>query len=140
MGRLPADLYDRPRLGSTCDDPRVTPPARIRHDCAVEGADAAALPDDLADGGFELLESPEGLWAMTDMAPGEVADGDRAIIDGWFQGRPDDAMEGGPFSWSATAGHRWGPVVTVWVRVRRIAVEGDFNMAVPPDAPTDATA
>jgi AraC-like DNA-binding protein/DNA gyrase inhibitor GyrI len=141
VGRLPADLHDRPRLGFTYDDPRVTPPARIRHDCAVEVADDAVLPEELAEDGFELLESPAGLWAMTDVAPGEVADGYRAIFDGWFQGRPDYAMEGDPFleRYGRTPGRDL--VVTVCVRVRRLVEEGDFNMAVlPPDAPTEPAA
>ena len=138
MGRLPADLRGGPRLGFTYDDPRLTPPARIRHDCAVAVADHAALPHDLADVGFELLESPAGLWAMTEVPPDRTADGYRAIFDGWFQGRPDYALEGDPFleRYGRTpAGH---VVVTVCVRVRPVGAEGDFNMAVlPPDAPAD---
>ena len=137
MDRLPADLRDRPRLGFTYDDPRVTPPARIRHDCAVEVADDAALPEDLADDGFELLESPAGLWAMTDVPPNKVADGYRTIFDGWFQGRPDYAMEGDPFLERYGKTPAGDVIVTVCVRVRPIVTEGDFNMAVlPPDAPT----
>ena len=136
MERLPADLRGLPRLGFTYDDPRVTPPARIRHDCAVEVADDAILSEDLADDGFELLESPAGLWAMADVAPAKVAVGYRAIFDGWFQGRPDYAMEGDPFLERHGLTPGGEPVVTVCVRVRRIVEEGDFNMAVlPPDAP-----
>ena len=141
MERLSADLRDRPRVGFTYDDPRVTPPARIRHDCAVKVADDAILPDDLANEGFELLESPAGLWATKDVSPAKVAEGYRAIFDGWFQGRPDDAMEGDPFleRYGRTPGGDL--VVTVCVRVRRLVEEGDFNMAVlPPDAPTEPAA
>ena len=137
MERLPADLRDRPRLGFTYDDPRITPPARIRHDCAVEVDDDAALPDDLADEGFELLESPEGLWAMKDVPPAKVAEGYRAIFDGWFQGRADYAMEGDPFLERYGKTPEGDVVVTICVRVRPIVEEGDFNMAVlPTDAPT----
>jgi AraC-like DNA-binding protein/DNA gyrase inhibitor GyrI len=136
--RLPAGLRDHPRLGFTYDDPRVTPPARIRHDCAVEVADDAVLPEDLADDGFELLESPAGLWAMKDVMPAKVAEGYRAIFDGWFQGRPDYAMEGDPFLERHGRTPEGEAIVTICVRVRPIVEEGDFNMAVlPPDAPTD---
>ena len=61
MGRLPADLHACLRLGFTYDDPRVTPPERIRHDCAVEVAEDAAVSEDRATDGFEMLESPAGL-------------------------------------------------------------------------------
>ena len=132
MDRLPAELHDCPRPGFTCDDPRVTPPARIRHDCAVEVADAAALADDLANDGFELLESPAGLWAMADVPPAKVADGYRAIFDGWFQGRPDYAMEGDPFLERHGRRPEGEPVVTVCIRVRPIVEEDDFNMGLLP--------
>ena len=137
MGRLPTRFRDRPRLAFTYDDPRVTPPQRIRHDCAVAVADDAALPDDLADDGFELLDSPAGLWAMKDVSPDKIAEGYRAIFDGWFQGRPDYAMEGDPFLERYGRGGGGELIVTVCVRVRPIVQEGDFNMAVmPPDAPS----
>ncbi len=102
-------------------------------------ADDAALPADMADDGFELLESPAGLWALTDVSPDKVAEGYRAIFDGWFQGRPDYAMEGDPFLERHGRSPEGDPVVTVCVRVRRLVEEGDFNMAVlPPDAPAGA--
>ena len=137
MKRLPADLRDRPRVGFTYDDPRVTPPARIRHDCAVEVVGDAAVSEDQANDGFDLLESPAGLWAMTNVEPAKVAEGYRAIFDGWFQGRADFAMEGDPFLERHGRSPKGEPVVTVCVRVRPIVEEGDFNMAVLPlDAPT----
>ena len=138
MGRLPARLQDRPRLAFTYDDPRVTPPARIRHDCALIADDDVILTERLADEGFELLESPAGLWAMTDVAPANVAEGYRAIFDGWYQGRPEYAMEGEPFLERYGRTPKGRSAVTVCVRVRPIVKESDFNMAVlSPDTPID---
>ena len=74
---------------------------------------------------------------MTYVPPHKVAEGYRAIFDGWFQGRADYAMEGDPFLERHGRPPEGEPVVTVCVRVRPIVEEGDFNMAVlPPDAPT----
>ncbi len=132
LGRLPPDLRGLPRVGFAYDDPRVTPPERIRHDCAVVVEDGMMLPEALADDGFELLESPAGLWAMVDVAPRYTRDGYRAIFDGWFQGRADYAMEGDPFLERHSVTPEGGAMVTVCVRVRLVVQEGDFNMAVMP--------
>ena len=96
LSRLPPELAARPRVGFAYDDPRVTPPERIRHDCAVVVEADATRSDALAVDGFEVLESPSGLWAMADRAPGDVRSGYRAILDGWFHGRPGFALEGDP--------------------------------------------
>ena len=133
-GRLPPCLAGRPRVGFAYDDPRVTPPARIRHDCAVAVEDGTTLTDALAEDGFEVLESPAGLWAMMDVSPDRTGDGYRAIFDGWFQGRPDFAMEGDPLLERHDTSPDGERIVTVCVRVRPIVQEGDWNMAVvPPD-------
>ena len=88
--------------------------------------------DALAEDGFELLESPAGLWAMVDVAPRNTADGYRAIFDGWFQERADYAMEGDPYLERHGTTSEGAAVVTVCVRVRPVVEEGDFNMAVVP--------
>lgn len=135
LDRLPPSLADRPRVGFAYDDPRVTPPERIRHDPAVEVEDGATLPRALVRDGFELLESPPGLWATIEVAARDTAEGYRAIFDGWFQGRGDYAMEGDPYLERQRRTQDGDLRVTVCVRVRPVADEGAWNMAVvEPDA------
>lgn len=130
LSRLPPELRAHPRVGFAYDDPRVTLPERIRHDPAVEVEDAFALTDALADDGFEVLQSPAGLWAMADVPATDTADGYRAINDGWYQARPGYAMEGDPFLERRGATPDSEATVTVCIRVRPLGQEGDWNMAV----------
>ena len=128
--RLPPGLLDRPRIGFAYDDPRVTPPGRIRHDCAVVVGDGLDLPEEMAEDGFEILVSPAGLWDVVDVGRREIASGYRAVLDGWFQRRPDYALEGDPHLeryWTAPGGE---DVVSVSLRVRSIEKDGTWNMAV----------
>ena len=132
LARLPPELKERPRVGFAYDDPRVTPPERIRHDPAVEVEHGTALPRTLVHDGFELLESPAGLWAIIDKAPANTAEGYRAILDGWFQGRPDFALEGDPHLERRSVTPDGETVVTVCMRVRPVDRDGSWNMAVVP--------
>lgn len=134
--RLPDALRDRPRLGFAYDDPRVTPPGRIRHDCAVVVGQDVVLGPGLVAEGFEILHSPAGLWAVAEVTPATVSAGYRAIADGWFQARATHAFEGDPHleRYRTTPGGE--VVVAVAMRVRPVARPGGWNMAVvPPDAP-----
>lgn len=132
--RLPSHLRTRPRIGFAYDDPRVTPPERIRHDCAVAVEAGTALPDGLVEDGFEILVSPAGLWAVADRAPPDVGSGYRAILDGWLQRRPDYALEGDPHLERYRVTPEREVVVSVCMRVRPIAEDGRWNMdLVPPD-------
>jgi AraC-like DNA-binding protein/DNA gyrase inhibitor GyrI len=130
LDRLPPALRDRPRIGFSYDDPRITPPGRIRHDCSVVVEADAALPDTLLEDGFEMLRSPAGLWAVVDRAPQDVRSGYRAILDGWFQQRPGFALEGDPHLEQYIAHSGQDTIVRVCMRVRPLADQGAWNMAV----------
>ena len=139
LGRLPPSFRERPRVGFAYDDPRVTPPERIRHDCSVMVEDDATLPDILIEDGFEVLRSPAGLWAVVDRAPQDVSSGYRAILDGWFQRRSGFALEGDPHLEHYRMTSRRELVVRVCMRVRPVSDHGAWNMAVvPPDGATVA--
>ena len=62
-------------MGFTYDDPRVTPPECIRHDCSVMVEADTMRFDLLIEDGFEVLRSPAGLWAVLDRAPQDVDSG-----------------------------------------------------------------
>ncbi|WP_165359641.1 AraC family transcriptional regulator [Lichenibacterium minor] len=128
--RLPPDLRDRPRIGFAYDDPRVTPPGRIRHDCAVVVGDGLDLPEEMAEDGFEVLVSPAGLWAVVDVGRREIANGYRAVLDGWFQRRPDYALEGDPHLERYGKASGGEDVVSVSLRVRPVEEDGSWNMPV----------
>lgn len=116
----------------------MTLPERIRHDPGVEVDDGSALPEALAAGGLELLESPAGLWAMVDMPARDTAGGYRDIMDGWFQGPPGFVMESDPFLERRAVAPEDTVVVTVCVRVHPIGQDGEFNMAVLDPGPPRA--
>lgn len=47
----------------------------------------------MAEDGCEVLA---GLWAVVGVGRREIAEGYRAVLDGWFQRRPDYASKGDP--------------------------------------------
>lgn len=125
--RLPAKLHAQDRFGLAYDDPRVTPPERIRYDCCAAVEDDFVLSRELADDGLELLRTPEGRWAIVDVPASAVASGYRTILDGWLPRRRGYALEGDPFLEQRTSG---SSDVSVCIRVRLAGENGSWNMVV----------
>ena len=128
--RLPPALRTHARIGFTYDDPRLTPPERIRHDCSVIISDDFILSGELADDGFEVLQTPAGLWAVAVTTPQSMREGYRAIGDGWYPNRPGYAFEGDPFLERYRAMPDGEVRISVCIRVRLIEQEGTWNMKV----------
>lgn len=94
----------------------------------------ATLSDTLIEDDIEVLQSPGGLWAVVDRAPRDVGSGCRAILDGWFQRRPDFAPKGDPHLERHRATSRHDFVVSMCARKRPSSDESAWNMAmVSPD-------
>lgn len=89
------------------------------------------LTDELADEGFEVLHTPEGLWAVAVRTPQTMREGYRAIGDGWYPNHPGYAFEGDPFLERYRVTPEGEVRVSVCIRVRLIEQEGDWNMTVP---------
>ena len=108
----------------------MTPPGRIRHDCAVVVGDGLDLPKEMAEDGFAVLVSPAELWAVVGVGRREIASGYRAVLDGWFQRRSGYALEGDPHLERYGTAPGGEDVVSVSMRVRPVEEDGTWNMAV----------
>jgi AraC family transcriptional regulator len=136
LSRMPKPLLDRPRLGLAYDDPTLTPPERIRYDCAVEVSGGFKPSEALLDQGFELLTTPEGQWACSD-ADGSAAIplAYRRIAGAWMRFNPDWTMEGDPhlelFEITPEDEQR-RPKLTVCLRMRPQTAYEQPNLTVEP--------